>query len=495
MVSVLTPNSIQISRVVAPTENATSGARFDWFSDIGHVPARVVNPLREIYQTPLAEIAQEIHQRGSISTALIGGGHFGYSQFGPGLHSLLHHDPELARKIGIVVVDLPRPDSIGAEEILSRIQASLSGLPVTLRYADIQSIASEGGQLNGVYNATPPIHHLPTSTLWLDRTRASGAALFHEKPVCLPGQEPAMRRLVEENYRRMQLVDSYLGSSPFQFLTGTLEGAELLRKIGKPALINGFLQESMLVHPDRNGEKGEFGLLRRKTQPYDFSVGISTDCAPHPLVGNYVLHTLLHGYKERQLINPASRTDIQARYARSHIEDPQLDDTYGAFSYMLEGTRHNIVWGKELPESFFGFDIVGQNGNRLICCLGFNSVPEYPNGIAPYLMYIPNSKEKADAECITFKNSDETGAAWYAGILLGFLSMSVGRSDLLVPTSRSQVNEAGIAAIEFLAEQKKIHYDTRQYDSYSPSTQPQFGIPYGNNMGLGSEFFNPKGSG
>jgi hypothetical protein len=185
--------------------------------------------------------------------------------------------------------------------------------------------------------------------------------------------------------------------------------------------------------------------------------------------------------------------NIQVTYARAtreHANFRAFDDTAGAATFTLGSTVHNLMYGKELPATFFGFDAVNSKMARLLVCFGVPAVnnPREQNAeaVRPYIVYVPDPKSNDTGMCHVF---DCKSQDLYLGIVMNLFATALNLPDQVRPMDVAKCNEFSLGAVKFFGDAKMNNYDTANYRSY-----PIGGLPdnwandlYSRNGGVSTE--------
>jgi hypothetical protein len=447
----------------------------------------LLSPFSDVLHDQLSEIKERAKALNSSELVLniSGCGHLTETFFLPALKRVVEQVPELKSKLKLILTDADKHKELAATKNGGGIKKILKEMQVNYEYYPAGSLGTDILQsIKAVFNATPPALHLDLCDWYLQR---SAAPIFNEKPACLPDQIHDMRTLGEKSSGRINHIDWVMGTQPFQWLMSQ-KGQELLARFGSARLVNSYCVESLAVDPDRNGARGQYGLLRRDPlielkSGFDLGVGIANDCGIHPYFSALLFEMLTKG--------EAFNSDITnsgvayARAFRDHRDFEIFDDTAGTWTFSLGPTTHNVIFGKELKATFFGFDAVNEGSARLLVCFGVPAVNnQYEKNSAevpPYIVYVPDTNSNEPGECHVF---DYTSKDLYLGIVVNFLATALNLPDIVRPNYQDKTNDLCLTGVERLAIEKKGQYKIEEYEKYQPGVLPSMIPPYSRSFGV-----------
>ncbi len=454
-------------------------------TDIGIRTRR--SPFKDVLNDQLHLIKQSALSLSDSELVLniVGCGHLTETFLLPAFKRVITEVPELRSKLKLVLTDAPSNKELAATKNGAGIERLLNEMQIAYEYYPSDCLSMDLlGSIKGVFNATPPSRHLVTCDWYLEHTEAP---IFNEKPACLPDQVRDMVSLGNRYSGRLNHIDWVMGTLPFQWLMSQ-DGQDLLQRFGRAKMVNSYCAESWPVDPDRNGAPGQYGLLRRDPQiesekGYDLGVGIANDCGIHPYFSALLFEMLTKG---SQLdLNIESSGVAYARARRDHRDYHRFDDTAGTWTFSLGKTLHNVIFGKELNATFFGFDAVSQDSSRLLVCFGVpgvrNQYEQSAVEVPPYIVYVPSTNSSDTGECRIF---DYASKDLYVGIVVNLLASSLRLPDCVRPNYAEMTNQFCLTGVERLALAKQDNYEIKTYEQYEPGSLPSMISEFSRNFGV-----------
>jgi hypothetical protein len=416
---------------------------------------------------------------------ICGCGHLTETFLLPALEQVINQVPDLRQKLKLILTDAASIYELAGTKNGAGIESVLRNMRVDYEYCASGTLGMDRlSSIKGVFNATPPALHLPTCEYYVGNT---GAPIYNEKPACLPDEIDTMANLAANNPDRINHIDWVMGTAPFQWLMSKV-GQDLLRRFGDALLVNSYCVESWAVDSDRNGLPGQYGLLQRNKsvedqKGFDLGVGIANDCGIHAFFSALLFEQLTKSEKLRLDVKGQ-----RVRYARALRDHPQyqlFDDTAGALTFFAGKTCHNVIFGKELNSTFFGFDAVNKDFARLLVCFGVPKVtnPREPDAaeIPPYIVYVPGPDEKGAGECHVF---DYRSDSLYVGMVVNFIASALKLSDHVRPNFPTITNKICLTGVHELSMLKKRFYDIASYEEYEVGSRPKMIPPFSRDFGL-----------